>query len=134
MQTCYEYSCKWRYTLNPQKTVVLVFGETISQHKRLHLKRGWKLGTDSVGEKSEHKHVGITLSSILKNSEKVRAACLKMRSIATLFSIVESGLRLECTIVHFKRLGSRVFHDSFNQCVSFFSKQCTHHKTNAIYT
>ena len=37
-------------------------------------------------------------------------------------------------IVHFKRLGSRVFHDSFNQYVFFFSKQCTYHKTNAIYT
>ena len=26
------------------------------------------------------------------------------------------------SIVHFKRLGSRVFHDSFNQYVFFFSK------------
>ena len=38
------------------------------------------------------------------------------------------------TIVHFKRLGSRVSHDSFNQYVSFFSKQCTNCKANAIYT
>ena len=38
------------------------------------------------------------------------------------------------TIVHFKRLGSRVFHDSFNQCVFFFSKQSTYCKTNAILT
>ena len=37
------------------------------------------------------------------------------------------------TIVHFKRLGSRVFHDSFNQYV-FFLKHCTCRKTNAIYT
>ena len=37
-------------------------------------------------------------------------------------------------IVHFKRLGSRIFHDSFNQYVFFFSKQCTYCKTNAIYT
>ena len=37
-------------------------------------------------------------------------------------------------IVHFKRLGSRVSHDSFNQYVLFFSKQCTYCKTNAIYT
>ena len=36
--------------------------------------------------------------------------------------------------VHFKRLGSRVSHDSFNQYVLFFSKQCTYCKTNAIYT
>ena len=38
------------------------------------------------------------------------------------------------TIVHFKRLGIRVSHDSFNQYVLFFSKQCTYCKTNAIYT
>ena len=38
------------------------------------------------------------------------------------------------TIVHFKRLGSRVSYDSFNQYVLFFSKQCTYCKTNAIYT
>ena len=37
-------------------------------------------------------------------------------------------------IVHFKRLGSRVFHDSFNQYVFFFPKHCTCRKTNAIYT
>ena len=37
-------------------------------------------------------------------------------------------------IVHFKRLGSRVSHDSFNQYLLFFSKQCIHCKTNAIYT
>ena len=36
-------------------------------------------------------------------------------------------------IVHFKRLGSRVSHDPFNQHVLFFSKQCTYCKTNAIY-
>ena len=38
------------------------------------------------------------------------------------------------TIVHFKRLGSRVFHDSFNQYVFFFPKHWTCRKTNAIYT
>ena len=37
-------------------------------------------------------------------------------------------------IVHFKRLGSRFSHDSFNQYVLFFSKQCTYCKTNTIYT
>ena len=38
------------------------------------------------------------------------------------------------TIVYFKHLGSRVFRDSFNQYVFLYSKQCTNHKTNAIYT
>ena len=46
----------------------------------------------------------------------------------TLAEVVQSA------IVHFKRLGSRVSHDSFNQYVLFFSKQCTYCKTNAIST
>ena len=38
------------------------------------------------------------------------------------------------TIVHFKRLGSCVSYDSFNQYILFFSKQCKYCKANAIYT
>ena len=43
-------------------------------------------------------------------------------------------IEMTATIVHFKRLGSRVFHDSCNQYVFVFSKHCTCRKTNAIYT
>ena len=51
------------------------------------------------------------------------------------FSLTITLLRDQLTfIVHFKRLGSRVTHDSFNQYVLFFSKQYTYCKTNAIYT
>ena len=38
------------------------------------------------------------------------------------------------TMVYFKDLGSRGFHDSFNQYVFFFSEHCTYCKTNAICT
>ena len=38
------------------------------------------------------------------------------------------------TIVHFKRLGSRVSHDSVNQYLFIFSKQCSYCKIDAIYT
>ena len=60
-------------------------------------------------------------------------------SKATYSRRVKSGLIFRVlhwyeTIVHFIRLGSRVFHDSFIQYVFFFSKQCTYCKTNAIYT
>ena len=41
---------------------------------------------------------------------------------------------ISALIVHFKRLGSRISHDSFNQYSLFFSKQCIHCKTNARYT
>ena len=91
MQMSYQYSCTWRYTLNPSKTVVLVFGETLSRHKRISSKRKWKLGNDSDCEKTEHKHVGIVLSTTMKNTELISAFCQKMRS--SFFSLIGSGLR-----------------------------------------
>ena len=50
MDVSYEYSRKWRYTLNQLKTIVLVFGETVSQHKRLSPHRKWTLGNKTVTE------------------------------------------------------------------------------------
>ena len=48
--------------------------------------------------------------------------------------ISREDIFINMLIVHFKRLGSRVSDDSFNQYVLFFSKQCTYCKTNAIST
>ena len=59
MTISYDYSRKWRYRLNPSKTVILVFGESPSEHKRLSKSRDWKLGNESVLELDEHKHVGV---------------------------------------------------------------------------
>ena len=68
MDLSYQYSCKWRYTLNPSKSVVLVFGESLSRQNRLSKNRHWKLGEDPVSENTEHRHVGILLSTALKNT------------------------------------------------------------------
>lgn len=91
MDLCYRYSCMWRYTLNPEKSVVLVFGESPSLHKRLSAKRQWKLGNDPVREKNNHRHVGISLSSSMKNTEVISTACQKLRS--SFFALVGSGLQ-----------------------------------------
>ena len=91
MNLSYQYSCKWRYTLNPSKSVVLVFGESLSRHNRLSKNRHWKLGEDPVSENTEHRHVGILLSTTLKNTEKISVACQKMRSC--FFALVGSGLK-----------------------------------------
>ena len=87
----YQYSCKWRYTLNPSKSVVLVFGESLSRHNRLRKNRHWKLGEDPVSENTEHRHVGILLSTTLKNTEKISLACPKTRYY--FFALVGSGLK-----------------------------------------
>ena len=91
MNLSYQYSCKWRYTLNPSKSVVLVFGESLSRHNRLSKNRHWKLGEDPVSENTEHRHVGILLSTTLKNTEKISVSCQKMRSC--FFALVGSGLK-----------------------------------------
>ena len=33
MAISFEYSCKWRYTLNPSKSVVIIFGESNNTKK-----------------------------------------------------------------------------------------------------
>ena len=91
MDVSYEYSRKWRYTLNQLKTIVLVFGETVSQHKHLSPHRKWTLGNKTVTESTNHRHVGVSLSSHLKNTEKIMNSCTKMRS--TLFAIIGSVLK-----------------------------------------
>ena len=80
MDLGYQYSCKWRYTLNRSKSVVLVFAESLSRHNRLSKNRHWKLGEDPVSENTEHRHVVILLSSTLKNTGEDIARLSKMRS------------------------------------------------------
>ena len=90
MRISYEYSCRWRYSLNPSKTVVLVFGESRTQNKRLRKTRQWRLGNEPVTEATEHKHVGIILSSLFNHTERTLTASRKLR--ATFFSIIGAGV------------------------------------------
>ena len=71
MRISYEYSCRWRYSLNPSKTVVLVFGESRTQNKRLRKTRQLRLGNEPVTEANEHKHVGIILSSLFNHIKNI---------------------------------------------------------------
>ena len=34
MAMSFEYSCKWRYTLNPSKSVVIIFGDLVNNRKK----------------------------------------------------------------------------------------------------
>ena len=90
MTISYDYSRKWRYRLNPSKTVILVFGESPSEHKRLSKSRDWKLGNESVLELDEHKHVGVMLSTSFKHTKRTLNATIKLRK--TFFSIVGAGI------------------------------------------
>ena len=90
MAISFEYSCKWRYTLNPSKSVVIIFGESNNTKKKRSYSRKWWLGTDTVVEQTVHKHVGILLSSTMKKTDRMLNATQKMRS--SFFAIVGSGM------------------------------------------
>ena len=66
--------------------------------------------------------------------DRVNIPCIKTRLRQITPIRMTTNKPSVISIVHFKRLGSRVSHDSFNQYVLFFSKQRAYCKTNAIYT
>ena len=104
MDLSYQYSCKWRYTLNQSKSVVLEFRESLSRYNRLSKNRHWKPGI----RKYEQRHVGILLSTTLKNTEKLSVACQKN----------------EILILCISRIGIKAWHhksfdtfETFQECV-----------------
>lgn len=90
MEISYRHSCQWRYKLNPQKCVVMVFGETLAEHKRLSPQRFWTLGTSQVTERTEHTHVGISINIKLKPNIQEVAKAIRCSFV----SIVGPGLSL----------------------------------------
>ena len=53
------HSSKWRYDLNAKKSAVMVYREGASINKRNKEYRMYRLGTESVPEKTSYDHVGI---------------------------------------------------------------------------
>ena len=95
MTVSFEYSCKWRYTLNPAKSAVIVFGESKNTRKRRANSRKWKLGNDTVTEQTVQRHVEILLSSTMKKTDRILLACQKLRT--SFFTIIGSGMKPSIT-------------------------------------
>ena len=87
---CYDYSRKWRYTLNPTKTVVTVFGESSSRFSKMKSKCEWFLGSTTIREQPWYKHVGILRYANQRSVERTLISCGKLRG--TFNSIVGVGL------------------------------------------
>ena len=90
IKICYEYSIKWRYTLNPNKTVITVFRNSMKRPSKSEPRRTWPLGDNTISEQAWYKHVGILLYSNLRTVERTLTACRKLKGI--LVSIVGVGL------------------------------------------
>ena len=88
---CYNYSLRWRYKVNIQKTKVMVFGETVPSHRKLKANRIWWIGASHIEEVDSYKHVGVILSAVSNNKELVANACQKARG--SFLSIVGMGGR-----------------------------------------
>ena len=84
----YQYSQKWRFTINCAKSSVLVFG---CKKRNVTHNSKWKLGHSNIPELTDTTHLGILRSSNLSSTERTTAACRKGRS--TFYSITNIGAR-----------------------------------------
>ena len=81
MNCCYSFSCMWRFMIHPQKSKILVCGETKRWQKENSSSRVWKLGLNDVPQVESHTHCGILLTSAPTTIERTKLACRKGRGI-----------------------------------------------------
>ena len=88
IQLCYQYACKWRFEYNHAKCAVVVFNETVKQHKESN--RVWKLGKDSITGKDKYTHLGSNLDKYMNIDDNVNMSISKLRG--TYFSLMNCGI------------------------------------------
>ena len=72
LDKAYRHSCDWRYSFNPKKCAVLVYGEDRDTNKRNSALRQFKLGPHRIPEKTFYEHVGV-ISCVFEYDECVIA-------------------------------------------------------------
>ena len=98
-----SHSSKWRYDLNAKKSAVMVYGEGGLTNKRNKEYRMYRLGTESVPEKTSYDHVGIKtcngLNYISRTEEKISKS-RKALSAASSLGIKKGGFSMRaCNII-----------------------------------
>lgn len=88
MDTCFHYSCDWRYEYNASKSAVVVFNESEAEFRRSD--RTWILGNDVVVEKTEYVHLGVICDKYMCDDDNVKQCNSKLRS--TYLSLNSYGL------------------------------------------
>ena len=74
------YANRWRYTLNADKSVVMVFGEAAVTRRRNRLVRRWWLGGQLLKEADEQHHLGILRSVHSSSVNRTVERCSGCRS------------------------------------------------------
>ena len=87
----YQYSNKWRFLFNPEKTVIVTFGESTQMNNNRKNTRTWYLKDVEIKEKTSWDHVGITLSGNFCSKERSINAASKGKAI--IGSLMSAGVR-----------------------------------------
>ena len=98
------HSCKWRYDLNAKKSAVMVYGESINENKQNSIYRMYRLGKESVPEKTSYDHVGIKTCNgknyIDRTLEKISKS-RKALSASSALGIKHGGISMKaCNILY----------------------------------
>ena len=91
MDIVYSHGRTWRYDFNAKKSGVLVFGETMREHKINSSVRVFRLGTDRVSERTDYDHVGNNVSIFYNDTGGIRERISKARR--TFNALTGMGIR-----------------------------------------
>ena len=81
----HNYAQKWRYNLNADKSVVMVFGETSCTRKLARSARKWTLGDEVIKEVDEQHHLGIPLILPYTAQKAGRSTFYALNSVGSCF-------------------------------------------------
>ena len=84
------YATKWRYQLNPEKSVVMVYGEI----SRSRASRKWTLGVTEITECDEQLHLGVLRTVHSTSIHRTNRSCSAGRS--AFFALNAVGSRFGC--------------------------------------
>ena len=104
IDTCYRYSCKWRFQYNPSKCAILVFNE----NKRAHFSssRPLKLGDSIISEVDSYTHLGVTCYTDFMQSNRVRQYSDKIRR--TFYGVLNPQIVRQLNPLTCKKIYDRV--------------------------
>ena len=81
MDKIYEFSCRWRFLIHPDKTKILTYGEPKRVQEFNTKQRGWHVGSTCTSEIDSHIHCGILLSTSTSTVQRTKEACRKGRGV-----------------------------------------------------
>ena len=70
-----SYATRWRYQLNPEKSAVMVFGESSRSISTGRLNRKWYLSNSLIHETDHQHHLGIIRSVLNSTIQRTNERC-----------------------------------------------------------